>query len=111
PRDHSKLMTLNRAKQSIGHQHFFDLADLLTDQDVLVFNHSRVIPARLQFELYGKSAEILLLKPLADGRWETLVRPGKYFKKDTSLKINDQLTIHVDDLTPFGERVIRFECE
>lgn len=111
PRDHSKLMRLNRSDQSISHHHFYDLADLLTDQDVLVFNHSRVIPARLSFELKGKSAEILLLKPLADGKWEALVRPGKWFRAGDSIKVNNQLTVHVKRVTDSGERILDFECE
>ena len=48
PRDHSRLMVLNRANGSLEHHHFFEIADLLQPGDVLVLNDSRVIPARLQ---------------------------------------------------------------
>ena len=47
PRDHSRLMVVSRAEGSIQHHHFFEIVDLLQEGDVLVFNDSRVIPARL----------------------------------------------------------------
>lgn len=111
PRDHSRLMRLDRNDQSISHHYFYHLADLLTDQDVLVFNHSRVIPARIRFELKGKPAEILLLKPLMNGQWECLVRPGKWFKADDVIHVNDLLTVRVKQVKDFGERILEFECD
>jgi S-adenosylmethionine:tRNA ribosyltransferase-isomerase len=79
PRDHSRLMVLSRADGSIRHCHFFGIVDLLHEGDVLVFNDSRVIPARLigRKEESGGKVEILLLRRLSPGLWETLVRPGR----------------------------------
>lgn len=46
PRDHSKLMIINRNSGEIIHEHFYDLIDYLTDNDVLVLNDTKVFPAR-----------------------------------------------------------------
>ena len=78
-RDSSRLMLLNRKDRSIRHHSFQQIVDFIDPGDTLVFNDSRVIPARLKgtLEGIGKQAEILLLKRLDDGIWEALVRPGR----------------------------------
>jgi len=66
PRDQSRLMVLNRSDGSLRHHRFGDLVDYLHDGDVLVFNDTRVIPARLlarKVETGGR-LEILLLRRL-----------------------------------------------
>jgi len=95
PRDQSRLMFLNRGEGSIKHHRFFEIADYLRDGDVLVFNDSRVIPARL----YGIRAdsggkvEILLLRRLEANIWEALVRRGKRLPIGTRVDItNDSVT-------------------
>jgi S-adenosylmethionine:tRNA ribosyltransferase-isomerase len=85
PRDHAKLMVLDREKHFIDHKFFYNINELLKSNDVLVLNSSRVIPARLfgkkkQAEGEGVRTEILLLKRLDDSRWEALMKPGKRFK-------------------------------
>ena len=50
-RDHARLMLYDRQSGAVEHKHFYDLIEELHQGDVLVFNDSRVIPARL----YGKS--------------------------------------------------------
>ena len=47
PRDHSRLMVLDKATGAIEHRHFYDIIDYLTPADCLVLNDSRVLPARL----------------------------------------------------------------
>jgi len=78
-RDSCRLMVLDREDGSIQHHSFQQLIDFIYPGDTLVFNDSRVIPARLKgtIEDTGRSAEILLLKQLSDGTWEALVRPGR----------------------------------
>ena len=79
PRDHSRLMLLSRCDGSIGHRRFFDFIDYLHEGDVLVFNDSRVIPARLSGRRVdsGGGVEILLLRRLKTNVWETLVKPAR----------------------------------
>jgi S-adenosylmethionine:tRNA ribosyltransferase-isomerase len=82
PRDHSRLMVMDRARKSIDHQHFYQLPELLHRGDILVFNDSRVIPARL-FGIKkdtGTKVEIFLLRRIDSGIWETLAKPGKKLK-------------------------------
>jgi S-adenosylmethionine:tRNA ribosyltransferase-isomerase len=83
PRDASRLLVLDRATGDLAHRHFYDIGDYLRPGDLLVFNDSRVIPARL----FGRKAgtggkvELLLLARRADQTWEALaggsgLRPG-----------------------------------
>src|SRR3989339_1341110 len=62
-RDSARLMIVNKATEGISHRRFFDLPELLSRGDVLVFNDSKVIPARLlgRKETGGK-VEVFLLK-------------------------------------------------
>ena len=79
PRDESRLMVLNRSDGSLEHRKFFEIVDYLRTGDVLVFNDSRVIPARLSGRKVdsGGRVEILLLRRLDNDAWEALVKPGK----------------------------------
>ena len=79
PRDHSRLLVINRSDGTIEHRRFDDIVSLLNPGDVLVLNDSRVLPARL----YGRRVdtnrpvELLLLRRLEAGVWESLARPAK----------------------------------
>jgi S-adenosylmethionine:tRNA ribosyltransferase-isomerase len=79
PRNRARLMVANRSDSSLKHHRFFEIGDYLRAGDVLVFNDSRVIPARLNGRKVdsGGRLEILLLRWLSPNIWETLVRPGK----------------------------------
>jgi len=83
PRDHARMMVLDRKTGAIEHKHVYDIADYLKAGDLLVLNDTRVIPARLLGRKEsGGRAEVFLLRPLEEGRWQTLVRgknltPGK----------------------------------
>ncbi len=74
PRDRSRLMVVKRAAGPTEHRHFGDIGDYLREGDVLVFNDSRVIAARLNGKKpSGGRAEVLLLRRLEKGLWEALV--------------------------------------
>ncbi len=79
PRDHSRLMVLYRNSRTIEHHHFFEIASYLEKDDVIVFNNSRVIPARMMGQKRGTSVqvELLLLRRLDKNLWEALARPSK----------------------------------
>ena len=74
PRDHSRLMQIDRNSGEIQHKHFYDLLDILQPGDLLVMNNSRVLPARLYGEKVdnGTFIEFLLLEQKGDKR-EVLV--------------------------------------
>lgn len=72
PRDASRLMVLNRQNGSIQHDRFSNLLNFLHADDVMVFNDSRVIPARLSGikTKSGGAVEILLLRRLNPNLWK-----------------------------------------
>ena len=71
-------MVLDRASDNLEHRRFYDLPEYLRPGDVLVFNDSRVIPARLHTTRSGGgNAELLLLRRLEPARWHALVKPGR----------------------------------
>ncbi len=77
PRDTSRLLVID-AERNLLHQHFYDLPNLLRAGDLLVFNNTKVIPARMYgHKLSGVPVEILLMEPLGNDRWLALVKPGK----------------------------------
>ena len=77
PRDHSRLLLMNRTSGACSHHHFYDIVDLLQPGDLLVVNDSRVIPARLYGvkEDTGAHIEVLLLsrrKRTSGKHWSSL---------------------------------------
>lgn len=113
PRDHSRMMVLNRKENTIEHRHFYDIIDYLRPEDVLVVNETRVIPARLIGERpTGGACEILLLKQLAPKRWETLVRPGKKLRVGAQVIFGGgRLTATIAATTEGGGRIVDFACD
>ncbi len=89
PRDQSQLMVLNRSQGLVEHRRFFEIVDYLRAGDVLVFNDSRVIPARLKGRKVdtGGRVEFLLLRQLDNAVWEALVKPAKRAGIGTRIEI------------------------
>ena len=112
-RDESKLMVLNRAKQTIEHKTFKDIIDYLEPGDCLVRNNTKVIPARL----YGKKStgakiEFLLLNRIEGDIWECIVRPGHKLKPGTEVEFGDGiLKAKVLDVMDGGTRKVEFKYE
>ncbi len=79
PRNASRLMVLDPSKKTVSHHHFYDLKEFLNPGDALIFNDTRVMPARLigHMEPTGAKVEIFLLHRIDGNSWETLVKPGK----------------------------------
>ncbi len=105
PRDASRLLILDRAASRPGEPalteaRFADIGTWLHPGDLLVVNDSRVLRARLRGQRPGGgAAEVLLLRPLSDGRWEALVRPSRRLQVGATVRLasGDELVI--------GERV------
>jgi len=89
PRDSSRLLVINRHDDVIENRHFSEIADYLLAGDVLVFNDSRVLPARLKGKkaVSGGKVEILLLRRAGANQWEALVKPGKRVNVATEIEI------------------------
>ena len=89
PRDHSRLMVVRRADGRISHAHFYDLPEYLRPGDLLVFNDSRVVPARLYGTGFpsGSRIELLLLERLGAGSWRSLVKPGRRMRQGAEFQV------------------------
>ncbi|MCB0116470.1 MAG: tRNA preQ1(34) S-adenosylmethionine ribosyltransferase-isomerase QueA, partial [Caldilineaceae bacterium] len=138
PRDHSRLLVLDRRTGRIEHRHFHEIGEYLNAGDLLVANDSRVIPARLHgHKTSGGAVEIFLLNQIDDDgqEWECLTR-GRNLREETVIYLDaesgrgDEATNAEDDLTsapitnhqspitgpqaviqtvlPNGNRVVRF---
>ncbi|MBI4301086.1 MAG: tRNA preQ1(34) S-adenosylmethionine ribosyltransferase-isomerase QueA [Chloroflexi bacterium] len=113
PRDQSRLLVINRALATTEHRHFYDIVDYLQPGDLLVANDSRVIPARLRGHKLdsGGQVEILLLRQLEPGVWETLVRPGSRLKDGAKIQLGEHGWAEVLTRTPQSTRLVRFSNE
>jgi len=120
-RDRSRLMLVKRSDGSIEHTTLSDITDYLVEGDVLVFNDSRVIPARF----YGRKVdtggrvEILLLRHSDNGVWEALVKPGRRVNtgdrieivKDPAMDNHSGVLAEVKGLGPGGIKLLDFPDE
>jgi len=119
PRDHSRLLLLDRGNNAVSHHLFFELCELLDSADVLVINNTKVIPARLsgQKETGGK-AEVLILDYAGWRKSEIqergvvcdcLVRASKRPKPGTRIIFSQDLESEVTDCSSNTFR-LRFTC-
>ena len=112
-RDMCRLMVIDREGGTIDHKVFKDVIDYLNPEDMLVVNSSKVIPARLlgKTDKTGSDMELLLLRALESGEWETLVRPGKRAKVGASFTFGGILKATVTDIVDGGNRTVRFDYD
>ena len=109
PRDSSKLLVYDSKSGAITDRVFRDIPEYLRAGDVLVVNNTRVIPARMYaLTPHGGVVEVLLLKRYDLNTWEVLMKPGKKGKIGVTMKVNDELSFTVKDVTDSGERVVEF---
>lgn len=110
PRNFSRLMVLDPARRTIRHEHFYDLKKFLTAGDTLIFNDTRVIPARLiGRKSTGARVEIFLLRRLDTITWESLVKPGRKIAEGAEIFLSNELSCKVVGRTKFGGRVVKFK--
>jgi len=84
----SRLLVLDRAREELEHRSFRELPGYLRDGDILVLNETLVLPGRLRARKQsGGKVEVLLLEPVADRRWQVLLKPGKAFAEGRSLAL------------------------
>lgn len=113
-RDESRLMVVDRAKGSIEHKVFKDVINYFDEDDVLVFNNTKVFPARLygRKEKTGAKIEVFLLRELNEELklWDVLVDPARKIRVGNKLYFgdNDLLVAEVVDNTTSRGRTIRF---
>jgi S-adenosylmethionine:tRNA ribosyltransferase-isomerase len=113
-RDESKLMVLNRATRTIEHKLFRDVLDYFDDKDVMIFNDTKVFPARLygNKEKTGAEIEVFLLRELNREQrlWDVLVDPARKIRIGNKLYFgeDDLLVAEVIDNTTSRGRTLRF---
>ena len=107
-RSNSKLIILNRRDKSIQHKNFFDIVNILNENDCLVINTTKVVPARL----YGKKStggkvELLFLNPTQQGqKYQVLIKPNiKLYHK---IYFNDDYECSYVGLDKQGNKVVEF---
>jgi S-adenosylmethionine:tRNA ribosyltransferase-isomerase len=104
-RGDSRLMLIDRRRGKITHHYFRELVDLITPEELLVLNNTRVIPARIRFQ--NRNAEIFLLRQTDDRTWRCLVRPGPSFtvgREFVEARFRGEVTAIFEN----GDREIRF---
>ncbi len=119
PRDQSRLLVVSN-KQHI-HRQFVEITDLLQPGDLLVFNNTKVMPARLHGQkASGAQVEVLLLQERSPNVWLALVKPGRKLPIGTSLifpailldqnhDLPDLVAKIIDRDEPTGGRILQFQ--
>jgi len=113
-RDESRLMVLNRKDRTIEHKQFKDLIDYFDEGDVMVFNDTKVFPARLfgNKEKTGARIEVFLLRELNKETklWDVLVDPARKIRIGNKLFFDEEETLvaEVIDNTTSRGRTLRF---
>jgi S-adenosylmethionine:tRNA ribosyltransferase-isomerase len=108
PRDSSRLLVIpsaqsgnSRGDRQIEHHHFYDLPQFLRSGDLLVFNNTKVIPARMYGQkLSGVPVEILLMEPIGHDRWLALVKPGKRLPIGSTIVFAEDVKATVEGIEP-----------
>ena len=99
-RDESRLLCYNKKRDKISHSIFCDLPDLLSGNDVLVLNNTKVIPARFYVKTENnKEIEILLVSPVSPDNltWKVLASPKKNLNRVGALHVTPLQPINVID--------------
>jgi S-adenosylmethionine:tRNA ribosyltransferase-isomerase len=117
PRDRSRLLVVH-AGEGCQHHHFHEIGELLSPGDLLVFNNTRVIPARIYGrKTTGAPVEILLIAEQQHNHWLALVKPGRKLKIGTQIvfaahresEISEMTATVIDRDDATGGRILRFD--
>ena len=113
-RDESRLLVVNKKTGEFEHKTFKDITSYFTEHDILVFNNTKVFPARLfgNKEKTGAEIEVFLLRELNKEQrlWDVLVDPARKIRIGNKLYFgeNDMLVAEVIDNTTSRGRTLRF---
>lgn len=110
PRDHSRLMVIDRKTEIIDHLLFKDIKSLLSPQDQLVLNDTRVIPARVMGQkVGGGKVELFFLKEITQSVWQVMVKPSRKLTIGSSVEISS--TFRATVIGNLGEGIKIVQCE
>ena len=110
PRDSSRLLVYDRKLGTVSHKLFYDIAEMLGENDVLVINNTRVLPVRVTGikDDTGAKISFLLHKQVSSDTWETLCRPAKRVSVGTKLTFADDLVGEITAEGEEGARTVKF---
>lgn len=119
PKDHAKLMVVDKKKKSVAHTQFFHILDYLQPGDLLVWNDSKVFKARLHgflrspegevLDHHTKPVEIFLVRPMEnEGVWKVLARPGRHVQHGMRIVFSDDFSCEVVLKEPGGTILVQF---
>lgn len=112
-RSKSKLMDFDKNTGTVTHRVFEDIVNDFGENDLLVLNNTRVLPARMHGikEETGAKIEILLTKRMDLKTWEVMAKPAKRLRYGAKIKFSDELSAKVIEELEEGMRILEFEYE
>ncbi len=111
PRDHSRLMVVDRGAGAISDTTFYGLPELLRPGDLLVFNDSKVFKARLRAQCDRTSLEVFLLREKEAGVWEALAKPARKIPLGGIVRFEDGLSATLLERSPDGVLLLQFPID
>ena len=112
PRDSSRLLVYDRKTGKIEHRVFHDIIDYLSNNDILVINNTRVLPARLYgYKDTGAKIEVLLQKRMDLKNWQCIARPTKRLKEGDRITFSQHLSCIVTKKSEYGLIEVRFDFD
>ncbi len=95
-RENSKMLVLNRQALCYEDKHFYDIVDCLDENDFLVLNNTKVIPARLfSIKDTGAKIEVFLIREIEKTIWIALIKPSKRVKPHMVLSVGENLSVEI----------------
>ncbi len=97
-REMSKMLVLDRVKKTFEHRHFADICDYFGENDLIVLNNTKVIPARLYAKKEtGALIEIFLVREVQKDIWVALIKPSKRVKTGMVLNASNELSVEIQE--------------
>lgn len=111
-RGDSRMLVVHSEKEKLEDKHIQDFVDYLEPGDCLVYNDTRVFPAKLiaKKDKTDATVEVFLLRELENQIWEILVKPARKVRIGNKLRFSEDIYSDVIDNTVSGGRVIRHNC-
>jgi S-adenosylmethionine:tRNA ribosyltransferase-isomerase len=103
----SRMLVVDRGRQTIEHHHFRELPSFMREGDLVVLNDTRVVPAR--FFSNDGTKELLRLNALSPTRWRCMVKPGRKLRAGQTIEIGDATGTVREVFEDNGDRLIEFD--
>ncbi len=109
PYDSAKLLLCDKKNTTVTQSIFSNIVDFLSPKDLLVFNNTKVIPARFLGNIEtGANVEVLLIKKIGNDSWEAIGKPFKKFKIGTIITVNKKLKLKIERFLNDTAFVVKF---